>query len=93
MLNDVDVVISDVDTEINAGDSFLVDDPSNFGDLNLKIKSKSSLKVILQNIRSVNKNLDDFSVFLTRSQLDYDFIVLTECWLQGGGPVPDLEQI
>lgn len=37
--------------------------------------------VVIQNIRSINKNFDEFSVLLSRLLFPPDIIILTECWL------------
>lgn len=50
-------------------------------DLNF-IKSTNNFKIISYNIRSINKNLDDFIVSLRRLETNFDAIILTECWLQ-----------
>lgn len=42
---------------------------------------KQNITILTQNIRSINKNLDDFSMFLHRLSFEIDVIVLTECWL------------
>ncbi|KOB75326.1 putative tick transposon [Operophtera brumata] len=89
MVSDLEAVATDVDHEINAGESYLVDDPSAFQKLT---KSKIAYRVIAQNIRSVNKNFDDFNIFLTRSNFNYDLIILTECWLQNCNNIPSLDQ-
>ncbi|KAJ8707861.1 hypothetical protein PYW07_011538 [Mythimna separata] len=49
--------------------------------------AKSQLTIVCQNIRSIHKNFDNFSVFL--SELDFlpDIIVLTECRLSESTPL------
>lgn len=89
MVNDLHEVATDVDREINAGESHLVDEPSVFHELT---KFETTVKVISQNIRSVNKNFYDFNVFLTRSKLDYDLVILSECWLQNCNNIPSINQ-
>lgn len=37
--------------------------------------------VVVQNIRSINKNFDNFFVLLSRMIFSPDIIILTECWL------------
>lgn len=86
---DFDIVTAAVDHEISAGDSFMVGDPSDFNNINQK--SNIYLKVISQNIRSINRNFDDFNVFLTRSNLVYDMIILSECWLLGSANIPPFD--
>lgn len=38
-------------------------------------------KCILQNIRSVCKNFEEFQLFLDNGNLDFDMVCLTEAWL------------
>lgn len=90
MINNIEEVTNSVDRDVSVGVSHLVDDPSAFH--RIELGSTHSLKVICQNIRSVNKNLDEFGVFLTRTNVDFDLIVLTESWLQGCGSTPSLNQ-
>ena len=40
-----------------------------------------TFKVITQNIRSINCNMSGMVTLLARSNVDWDLIVLTECWL------------
>lgn len=49
-----------------------------------------SFKVIHLNIRSINKNFDDLIVMLTVTNMDYDVIVLSECWLSKVAHPPEL---
>lgn len=90
MINDLETIGANVDDVINAGQSYLVDDPSALHELSLN--NNISLKIISQNIRSVTKNLDDFGTFISRSKLEFDLIILSECWLQGCGSIPSLDQ-
>lgn len=87
--NDFNLVVTDVDDCINVGDSFLVGDPNLIQDL--YVTKTKSINVIAQNIRSIGKNLIDFQAFLARTQLAYDLIILTECWLQRCSKVPILQ--
>lgn len=50
-------------------------------ELYLGLDYGSQFLMILQNIRSIRKNFDEFVVFLTRTKLLPDLIILTECWL------------
>lgn len=88
MDNHVDSIATDID-QLDVGESMLVGDPSAFH-LH-KIGSNNSLKIIVQNIRSLNKNFHDFEILLNRSETQYDVIVLTECWLQNCPLIPDLQ--
>lgn len=40
-----------------------------------------SLTILTQNIRSINKNMDNLYILLKRLDTECDIIVLTECWL------------
>lgn len=44
-------------------------------------KPQYYLKILTQNIRSINTNFDNFQTLLERTSLDCDIIVLNECWL------------
>lgn len=90
MGNNIDEIVTEVDNNINVGDSFLVEVPEAFPQY--KLGTESSLRIIVQNIRSIHKNLEDFKVFIARSKIDYDIIILTECWLQNSDMIPKLEQ-
>lgn len=50
----------------------------------------SSLKVITQNVRSISANFQSFDLFLSRLNIDLDFIILTECWLQNEPLIPSI---
>lgn len=50
-----------------------------------------NLKIIHTNIRSINKNLDQFLTMISTTKIDFDVLILTECWLQVSGPVPILQ--
>lgn len=52
--------------------------------------SKYSLKIIHQNIRSINKNIDQFVVMLEITKMNYDVIILSECWLSKLSNLPEL---
>ncbi|KAL0879195.1 hypothetical protein ABMA27_002982 [Loxostege sticticalis] len=42
----------------------------------------SPFTILTQNIQSIFKNLDNFSIFQQRLNINCDVIVLTECWLK-----------
>lgn len=50
----------------------------------------SPLTILTQNIRSVFKNFDNFSIFLKRLDINCDIIVLTECWLAKQYNIPQI---
>lgn len=57
--------------------------------------NKYTLNVISQNIRSIKCNMNEFSTLLQRSNigqiLDWDLLVINECWLLSNSTVPYLE--
>lgn len=79
MEGDIDEVTIDIDEQVNVGDAHLVEDPEDC----CKFLSgmNNEYKVIAQNIRSLNCNFSDFQVLLARLKINFDIIVLTECWL------------
>lgn len=52
---------------------------------------REHLKLIQINIRSIKKNFDQFIAMLSITKIDFDIIVLTECWLKVSGPNPILQ--
>ena len=57
---------------------------------NLKFQSNHrNLSIIHLNIRSINQNSDNFSVFLSNLNLKFDIICLSETWLTEGGALAD----
>lgn len=47
--------------------------------------------IVHSNIRSINKNLDQFLAFLGIMNFDSDIMVLSECWLKGLQGIPQLD--
>lgn len=54
-------------------------------------KPTSYLKILQQNIRSINKNFDEICILSERLNLESDIIVLSECWLSYVGALPTLD--
>jgi hypothetical protein len=50
----------------------------------------SSFTIVHINIRSIGKNFDNFIATLGTTHLNYDVIVLTECWLKFNHILPSL---
>lgn len=50
-----------------------------------------SLRIVHVNIRSIKKNFDEFIAILSSTQIDFDIIIFTECWLKVAGPIPTLQ--
>lgn len=55
------------------------------------IISKYNIKVMSLNIRSINKNFNKFLVALARLSIDFDILVLTECWLNEATTIKTIE--
>lgn len=53
-------------------------------------KPEMYLKVITQNIRSIYKNFDSFTVLLSTLNFGCDIMILTECWLAENKLLPQL---
>lgn len=49
-----------------------------------------SIKIFHTNIRSINKNLDDLLVLLKRTNIFFDVIILSECWLSKCPVIPPI---
>ncbi|CAH2088133.1 unnamed protein product [Euphydryas editha] len=56
----------------------------------VKLPFRCNFKVITFNIRSISKNFDDFFVNLTRFNISFDVIILTECWLREDSTIPQI---
>lgn len=52
---------------------------------------RKPLTVLTQNIRSIFKNFDDFTILNQRLGINCDIIVLTECWLSKHDNLPNIE--
>ena len=53
--------------------------------------SKNSLGIIHINIRSINKNLDEFLAFLSQLSFCFSVVILTETWLMSRSDWLELE--
>lgn len=89
MGNNLNEVIAEVDKYVNIGDSFLVEEPESF--VLYKLGTEASFQIIVQNIRSIYKNFEEFRVFMARSRVDYHIIMLTECWLRDTDAIPIID--
>lgn len=87
MANNNNDLISDIDS-ISVSSSYCCT-PENCTQV-LNSDCRRTLKVIHMNIRSINKNFSDFEILLTRIKIDYDIILLSECWLNGAHSLPTL---
>lgn len=87
MANSTDAVLPDLDL-LNIADVYTSLPADCSTHLNY---SNKSLKIIHQNIRSIGKNLDGFLTMLRTTDLEYDIIVLSECWLSKNINIPSLD--
>lgn len=55
------------------------------------ISNDLSLKIIHTNIRSINKNFNNFIATLVTTNIEFDIIILSECWLKASGNLPQLD--
>lgn len=53
-------------------------------------KLTSHIKILQQNIRSINKNFPSIPILLSRLKFECDIVVLTECWLQYTSDLPTI---
>lgn len=88
IFNSLEEIVVDIDTNVNVGDSFLVNNVESCRQYLTDPEKKINL--IFQNIRSIDCNFDDFTVLINRSKIDFDLIFLTECWLQHLQNIPVL---
>lgn len=68
----------DLDNNLNLENSFSCDPHECIKYIN---KADSGILLLHINIRSVNKNFDNLLTLLTLINVDFDMIILTECWL------------
>lgn len=74
----------------------IINDPNALtADISLnRLPSKTSnnlFNVISMNIRSVNKNLDNFLIYVTRLRLQIHVIILSECWCDENSVPPTID--
>lgn len=83
---DIGNKLPDIDNAIFAGNAVLVDNPDSC--TTYLDSPKKSIKIVAQNIRSINHNFHDFEILLSRLNISFDIITLTECWLSKSDVVP-----
>lgn len=88
MMANLNLLSSDIDNVINVINSATVEKPECCK--SLLISSEEQFRALTLNIRSLNHNFDELQVLLVRLDLEFDVIVLTECWLNGNKGVPSL---
>jgi hypothetical protein len=74
---------------ISAGKSYLCD-PESCKSILANNHENHSFKILTQNIRSINRNIDAFKVLLSRIDLDCDVFILTETWNSTNTNIPTL---
>lgn len=89
MMADLQDICAEIDRNIKIGNATTIDTPEQCKGI-LSMNSKSQLRILTQNIRSVNKNFDGLQLLLNRLAIDLDIIVLTECWLSKVSKIPNL---
>lgn len=87
-MSNVNEILPDIDTKINSDSAVVINDPSECK--TFLRPSKSSLTIVTQNIRSLNKNKDDFEILLSQLDVNVDIVVLTECWLSCNDNIPSI---
>jgi hypothetical protein len=74
-------------------DDYLEVDTVEYLDVSLcsrTINHETFPKILNVNIRSINKNFEMFEVLLHEIKIDFDIMVLTECWLNGESMIKDI---
>lgn len=66
-------------------------DPCNCKTKLYEMNFADGFKIITENIRSLSNNFAGFQLLMHQIDLDYDVIVLTECWLTRQMPLPHLD--
>ena len=57
----------------------------------INFSPNQSLKILNQNIRSITKNMPGFHTVLARTNVQWDIITLTECWLPNTQVIPNIQ--
>lgn len=86
----IDLVAQDIEESVVSGVSYLLTDPAHCLPLLHEHVKRRHLTIITQNIRSLNRNYNDFLVLLTRFNMVFDMIILTECWLTTDSNLPSM---
>lgn len=85
-MQDIETLNSDLDS-ISVAKSFICD----ITEATRYVSSLSTLNLLTQNIRSISCNLPNLTTLLERSDLKWDILVLTECWLPAAKYIPTLD--
>lgn len=88
IMADIQILMKDIDSSVNIGSSMAVDSPESCKDIFANLDQQT--KILSQNIRSINHNFDDLQALISRFDIDFDIIVLTECWLTENTFVPTI---
>lgn len=73
-------IITDIDN-VSVAKSYRIGEPEECKSY-LEYNKDKNIAAIAINIRSSNKNFENFQVLLQRTDIEFDIIILTECWLQ-----------
>lgn len=87
-MNDILYLSQDIDHSLSVGKAHSVDTPEHCKNI---LSTLNTYKILTQNIRSLNHNFEDFQILLHRLDIQFDFIVLTECWLSTITTLPKLD--
>lgn len=85
-MQDIETLSLDLDS-ISVAKTIVCD----IAEANKYVTAHGSLNILTQNIRSIACNFSDLNIFLKRSNLNWDILVLTECWLPSSKYIPPLE--
>jgi hypothetical protein len=55
------------------------------------VKPNLYLKILQQNVRSINQNFCSLQILLTRIKIDCDIVVLSESWINDHSNIPNLD--
>lgn len=77
-MSDIRDISTDIDN-VSVSRSYLLNEPEDCK-FHLDIL-RNDVSIISMNIRSINKNFDDFLVLLSRIDFNFDILILSECWL------------
>lgn len=79
--------LENIDGHLN-NPSVKLDDPLSCADMLKELKFINNFSILTLNIRSINRNLDRFLVFVSSFANPIDILVLTECWTNVNKPPP-----
>ena len=89
LMFDIKKIHADIDRNINVGTTVVTNDVEQCK-RTLQITGNNSLRILTQNIRSINRNFDELTILLQQLDIEFDIIILTECWLSKVHELPIL---